>query len=216
MIYNSLSLTIVHTKVASPHPPLILLTIPKWRHAPVLAGTSDSKNPHPYYFGALKYVLLNFGCVKTVVHGGACVTWTKFYDLSWLAHLVCFCIGDCRKGNESCRTSSDIHRISGANNPAGINSINIWLTCNLRYFVLLTRLMLKHYCDNWSTKLSKCQTYQVSNGMLRHSLETLEGCNLLWHVVAPSSLLSLSLCLFWLNDCLPARTKRGMAIRSFR
>ena len=29
--------------------------------------------------------------------------------------------------------------------------------------------------------------------MLRHSLATLEGCNLLWHIVAPSYILSLFL-----------------------
>ena len=47
------------------------------------------------------------------------------------------------------------------------------------------------------------------------TLATLEGCNLLWHIVAPSSLLSLFFCLFGLNVCLPAWAKRGMAIRSF-
>ena len=53
------------------------------------------------------------------------------------------------------------------------------------------------------------------NGMLRHSLATLEGCNLLWHIVAPSSLLSIFFCLLGLNDCLPAPVNWGMAIRSF-
>ena len=38
----------------------------------------------------------------------------------------------------------------------------------------------------------------------------------LWHIVAPYSFLSLFLfCQFGLNDCLPARAKWGMAIRSF-
>ena len=45
--------------------------------------------------------------------------------------------------------------------------------------------LLKQFAD--PCKVSK------KNGMLRHSLATLEGSNLLWHIVAPSSLLSLFL-----------------------
>ena len=52
-------------------------------------------------------------------------------------------------------------------------------------------------------------------GMLHHSFVTLEGCKTFQKIVAPSSLLSLFFCLFELNDCLPARAKRGMAKRSF-
>ena len=57
---------------------------------------------------------------------------------------------------------------------------------------------------------------QRHNGMLRHSLATLEGCIFLWHIVAPSSRLSLFFCLFGQNDCLPARAKQGMAIQSLK
>ena len=49
------------------------------------------------------------------------------------------------------------------------------------------------------------------NGKLRHAFATLAGHKILKKIVAPS-LLSLFFCLFELNDCLPARAKRGMAI----
>ena len=48
-----------------------------------------------------------------------------------------------------------------------------------------------------------------NNGMLRHSLVTLEGCNLLW-LHLPYSLSSF--CLFGLNNCLPAWAKWGMSV----
>ena len=37
--------------------------------------------------------------------------------------------------------------------------------------------------------------FMCNNGMLRHSLATLEGCNLLWHIVAPPPLFHPSFCL---------------------
>ena len=52
--------------------------------------------------------------------------------------------------------------------------------------------------------------------MLRHSLATLRAeiyCGTLW---LPLSSSFFFFCLFGLNDCLPARAKRGMAIRSLR
>ena len=43
--------------------------------------------------------------------------------------------------------------------------------------------------------------------MLRHAFVTLAGRKILQKILAPTSLLCLSLCLLELNDCLPARAK---------
>ena len=56
---------------------------------------------------------------------------------------------------------------------------------------------------------------KCENGILRHPLEALEGSNLLWHIVTPSSLLSLSFLPVWTKWLLASTSKASVGKNVF-
>ena len=78
--------------------------------------------------------------------------------------------------------------------------------------ILTTQTFYRQVLRTWKLRRNIFRDINVfHNGKLRHAFATLAGHKILKKIVAPS-LLSLFFCLFELNDCLPARAKRGMAI----